>query len=172
MSYLAIGYSGFHPIKKWVTSMVLFPISLYYILSHGQYTFIDNADLIIHEAGHFFFGFMGSFIHAAGGTLMQILFPAFLAFYFFRSAYVTGVQVFIFWLGQNLLNISVYAADAQVRKLHLLGNGKHDWYFMLQELGILEHCEQVGLFFFTLALVIFAFTLSLPLYLTSNSYDP
>ena len=168
MSYLAVGYSGFQPLKKWITSAVLVPFSLYYIFSHGEYTLIDNANLIIHEAGHFFFGFMGNFIQAAGGTLMQILFPAFLALYFLRTGYRTGVQIFIFWLGQNLINISVYAADAQVRKLHLLGNGKHDWYYMLRELGILNQCELVGFTFFTLAILLMVVALLLPLYLDNN----
>ena len=39
----------------------------------GKYTWIDNADLVIHEAGHIFFMFFGKFIHFAGGTLMQII---------------------------------------------------------------------------------------------------
>ena len=168
MSYIAVGYSGFQPLKKWITSAVLVPFSVYYVFSHGEYTLIDNANLIIHEAGHFFFGFMGNFIQAAGGTLMQILFPAFLAFYFLRTGYRTGVQIFIFWLGQNLINISVYAADAQVRKLHLLGNGKHDWYYMLRELGILNQCELVGFTFFTLAILLMVVALLLPLYLDNN----
>jgi len=169
MSYLAIGYSGIRPLKKWITSIFLLPFSLYFIFSRGEYSLIDNADLIIHEAGHFFFGFMGNFIQAAGGTLMQILFPAFLAFYFFRSGYRPGLQIFIFWLGQNLINISVYAADAQVRKLQLLGNGKHDWYYMLRDLGILNHCELVGFSFFTLAMVVMAMALFLPLYLDNDN---
>ena len=76
MSYLFLGYSGFTPIKKWWVSIALIPLAFYFILTHGHYSLIDNADLIIHEAGHFFFGFFGSFIHAAGGTLMQIIFLA------------------------------------------------------------------------------------------------
>jgi len=168
MSYIDVGYCGFQPLKKWITSAVLLPFSLYYIFSYGEYSLIDNADLIIHEAGHFFFGFMGNFIQAAGGTLMQILFPALLAFYFLRTGYRTGVQIFIFWLGQNLINISVYAADAQVRKLHLLGNGKHDWYYMLRELGILNQCELVGFTFFSLTILLMVASLLLPLYLDTD----
>ena len=168
MNQLAVGYCGFQPLKKWITSAVLLPFSFYFIFSRGQYTLIDNADLIIHEAGHFFFGFMGNFIQAAGGTLMQILFPAFLAFYFLRNGYRTGIQIFIFWLGQNLINISVYAADAQVRNLHLLGNGKHDWYYMLRELGILNNCELVGYSFFSAAILAMSIAVILPLYLDND----
>jgi hypothetical protein len=165
MSYLLLGYSGWTPAKKWITSFMLAPVALYLSMTRGNYSFIDNADLIIHEAGHFFFGFLGSFLHAAGGTLMQILFPLFIAFYFFRVGYRTGVQIFIFWLAQNLVNISVYAADAKVRKLTLLGNGKHDWYYMLGELGLLNQAEIVGFFFFTVAIIVFMTTLTFPLFL-------
>lgn len=163
MSYLFLGYSGFRPLKKWWTTIVLIPFVIYFILSRGDYTLIDNADLIIHEAGHFFFGFFGSFIHAAGGTLMQIIFPAFLAFYFFRSGYRTGVQVFIFWLGQNLINISVYAADATARNLPLIG-GKHDWYYMLGQLNLLESDHFIGSLFFLTAIIIFMISILIPLF--------
>jgi len=164
MTDLIIGYNGFYPFKKWVTSLILIPFAIYYLANWGHYTLIDNANLIIHEAGHFFFSFFGSFIHAAGGTLMQILFPSFISFYFLRNGYRTGVQVFVFWLGQNLINISVYAADAETRILPLLGNGKHDWYYMLRELGILGQSEFVGIFFFGMAILILAISLLFPLY--------
>lgn len=164
MSDLFLGYSGFTPIKKWWVSLALIPLAFYFILTHGHYSLIDNADLIIHEAGHFFFGFFGSFIHAAGGTLMQIIFPLFIAFYFFRAGYRTGVQVLVFWLGQNLVNISVYAADAQVRKLHLIG-GKHDWYYLLGQLNLLDQAELVGSLFFLSAIIIFLIAILLPLYI-------
>jgi hypothetical protein len=37
-----------------------FPIALYWVLNRGEYGLIDNADLVIHEAGHFFFKFFGN----------------------------------------------------------------------------------------------------------------
>ncbi len=165
MSYLIIGYSGIAPYKKWITSLFLIAFAIYFIMNWGTYTLIDNANLIIHEAGHFFFSFFGEFIHAAGGTLMQILFPLFIAFYFFRVGYRTGVQIFTFWLGQNLINISVYAADARVRLLPILGNGKHDWYYMLRKIGFLEHAELIGYLFFLSGLIIFTLAIVLPLFL-------
>jgi len=159
----AVCYSGIKPINKWTTSLILAPFSLYFILTRGKYTLLDNIDLIIHEAGHFFFMIFGRFIYMAGGTLMQIIFPLFLAWYFFRNNYRTGVQIFIFWLAQNLVNISVYAADANKLKLTLLGNGKHDWLYMLGRLGFLESADLVGYIFFTGAIIIFLLSISLPL---------
>lgn len=149
-------------VKKWYLTFVLIPLALYFIFSRGDYTLIDNIDLIIHESGHFFFGFFGDFIQMAGGTLMQILFPLFLAWYFYRNGYRTGVQIFIFWLGQNLINISVYAADANKMKLKLIG-GRHDWLYLLNKLGILKSADEVGYVIFALAIFVFIISIILPL---------
>ena len=148
-------------LKKWIPSVLLFPVCIYFCLNRGNYGLLDNADLVIHEAGHFFFMFFGQFIHTAGGTLMQMILPSVIAWYFFRSRYRLGFQMALFWLGHNLINISVYAADAQARKLHLLGGNKvyHDWTFMLGSLGILEYDAYVGYFFFGLAIIVFLFLL-------------
>ncbi len=150
------------PLKKWYLSFLLTPLSLYFIFTRGQYTLLDNIDLIIHEAGHFFFMFFGDFIQMAGGTLMQIIFPLFLVWYFFRNGYRTGVQIFIFWLGQNLINISVYAADANKMKLKLIG-GRHDWLYLLNKLSLRQDADAVGYVFFTLAIIVFTISLLLPL---------
>jgi len=156
---------GLYHFKKWLTSLIILPIIIYLILNRGNYIFIDNADLIIHEAGHFFFRFFGKFIYTAGGTLMQIILPSLIAWYFFRNLYRTGVQISLLWLGQNFINISVYAADAQTRKLHLLGGSKvyHDWHFMLSELNLLNYDFAVGYFFFGTAIIIFIVALLMPL---------
>ena len=50
------------------------------------------------------------------------------------------MQVSLLWFGQNFINISVYAADAQAKRLPLLGGNKvyHDWDYLLREIGILQ----------------------------------
>jgi hypothetical protein len=106
-----VSYSRWDELKKWVPSLTLLPIAIYIVFNRGSYGLIDNADLVIHEAGHFFFMFFGKFIYTAGGTLMQIIIPSLIIFYFFRNMYRLGVQIGMLWLGQNLINISVYAAD-------------------------------------------------------------
>lgn len=152
-------------IMRWLPSIIMFPIMLYWLINRGNYTFIDTADLIIHEGGHLVFMLFGKFIYTLGGTLMQILLPSLIVFYFFRNQYKTGVQVSLLWLGQNLINISVYAADAQAHKLHLLGGNKvyHDWTYILSTLGILELDYLVGYFFVALAVIVFIVSLIMPL---------
>lgn len=159
----------FDEFKIWIPSIIIFPIALYWVLNRGEYGLIDNADLVIHEAGHLFFMFLGKYIYTLGGTLMQIILPSIIFFYFFRSGYRTGMQFSLLWLGQNFINISVYAADARAQILPLLGGNKvyHDWHYLLSEIGLLEFDVEIGYFFFGIAILIFITTLIMPL-ITKN----
>lgn len=161
--------SKWDSVRKWIPSMIIIPIALYWIINRGDYGLIDNADLVIHEAGHVFFMLFGKYIYTLGGTLMQIIIPSIIALYFFRNFYRTGVQFSLLWLGQNFVNISVYAADAQKRKLPLLGgnNVYHDWNYLLSEIGILKYDAEVGYFFLGIAILIFTVAIILPL-ITQN----
>ena len=158
-------YSRPDQFKRWVPSIIIFLIALIWIINRGQYGLLDNIDLVIHESGHFFFSLFGKFIYTLGGTLMQIILPSIIALFFFRNNYRTGVQFSSLWLGQNFINISVYAADAQARKLPLLGGDKvyHDWHYMLDEIGILQYDYLVGYFFFGISILIFIITIFMPL---------
>ena len=162
-------HTGFDEFKKWIPSIIILPIALYWIFNRGEYGMIDNADLVIHEAGHFFFKFFGKYIYTLGGTLMQIILPSIIFYYFFRNNYRTGMQFSLLWLGQNFINISVYAADAQARKLPLLGGNKvyHDWNYLLTEIGLLKFDAEVGFFIFGIAILVFIITLIMPL-ITQN----
>jgi hypothetical protein len=75
------------------------------------------------------------------------------------------VQFSLLWLGQNLINISVYAADARAQRLPLLGghNVYHDWHYMLGQLNILNYDTVVGYLFVGLAVIIFITSLLMPI---------
>ncbi len=150
--------------REWRVSIILLPFCVYHVLTRQDYGLLDNADLLIHEAGHFFFGFFGQFIRVAGGTFMQILLPSILVWHFLVHSYRTGAQIALFWLGHNFLNISVYAADARARLLPLLGGNRsgHDWHYLLGRLDLLEHDASVGHFFVALAIISFILLLIMP----------
>lgn len=152
-------------LKRWLPALIMLPIMVWLVINRGRYTWIDNADLVIHEAGHFFFMFFGKFIYTLGGTLMQILLPSLIIWYFWRNSYRTGAQVGLLWLGQNLINISVYAADARAQALPLLGGNKvyHDWTYILSAVNLLQYDAEVGYLFFGLAILIFLISALLPL---------
>ena len=151
-------------VRPYASSLVFLPICVYFAFTAGTYTFMDTADLIIHEAGHFFFRVFGWGIGIAGGTLMQIFLPSLLVWNFLVNNYRLGAQIMLFWLGHNLINISVYAADARSRVLPLLGgdNVLHDWHTMLSRLDLLAYDGLIAGLFYTLGLVAFLGVLVLP----------
>lgn len=152
-------------LGNWAGSLVLLPLCLWFATHRGTFTLLDNADLIIHEAGHFLLRPFGTWPMLAGGTLMQCFVPLLMAWHFRRNEYRFGVQVSLFWLGHNLLNISVYAADARAQALPLLGGDRvlHDWNTMLGRIGMLESDQAISFVFFALCLVVFTRAILLPL---------
>jgi hypothetical protein len=109
------------------------------LMSPEKGRLLDSVDLAIHEAGHLVFAPLGEFMGLLGGTLFQLIMPgAFLAYFRRRGdGYAAGVV--LWWVAQNLWNISVYAADARSRALPLVGGGEHDWHHILLRLGLLQH---------------------------------
>ncbi len=114
-------------------------VFLYILGRQAPYvTFFDNTNLLMHESGHVFFGGGGELISALGGTIMQLLVPCFVIIYFAlkRQKFESGFG--LFWLGQNLVNISIYVRDARTKLLPLVNDGTHDWNKILTILGGLK----------------------------------
>ena len=111
-----------------------------------RWHFIDGVNLIIHEAGHVVFMPFGEFVTIAGGSLLQLIAPAAFAVYFYRAGQPFSAALVLLWLGQSMLNVSVYAGDALARELPLLGgdDSVHDWNYILERLGLLERARDVG----------------------------
>jgi hypothetical protein len=100
---------------------------------------LDHINLAFHEAGHVFLGFFGQLIMTAGGTFFQLLFPAVCGFHLWLRSNRLGWQLCLFWFGESLLNISIYAGDAIRQVLPLVGGGTHDWTYLLTETGLITH---------------------------------
>lgn len=157
--------SALEKIFPWLGSILLLPLMIYFFLNIGNYLLIDYLNLLIHEGGHGIFKIFGKFIHALGGTLMQIIIPSmFIVFYFIKKQRL-GAQIFLVWLGQNLFNISVYAADARAHKLPLLGGNKvyHDWTYLLNTVGLIEYDKLIGNVFVFLGVAAFIVAIVVPL---------
>ena len=119
---------------------------LWAALHPDQWRLIDGVNLIIHEAGHLFFRPFGEFIMIAGGSLFQVIVPATFAGYFYFKRQYFSCAFILFWLGESLLNVSVYAADSVQMQLPLLGGNDsiHDWNYMLDHLGLLWHTAGIA----------------------------
>ena len=114
-------------------------------LRHPEtYRLLDSVDLAIHETGHLFFGPFGEFLGFLGGTLMQLIIPAAFVAYFLRQSDRHAATVALWWIAQNLWNISVYVRDARSQALPLVGAGEHDWAYLLGRLDILDQDQVLG----------------------------
>jgi hypothetical protein len=103
---------------------------------------MDTINLFIHEAGHFFLRPFGRFVHVLGGSLMQVLLPLALLVVTWRHD-VRQTPPVAFWVGESMINVSVYIADAPFKKLKLIASGLiHDWNWLLS--GDLEAAEPLS----------------------------
>jgi hypothetical protein len=121
----------------------------WFTLSHlalgHQWVFIDNVNLLFHEAGHVLFSWGGTTLAALGGTLGQLLWPAGLAAYFwFRRRDRFATVVCVWWFGENFIGIGRYMADAAFEELALVGGDVHDWNFLFGRWGMLSAGQEVG----------------------------
>lgn len=143
----------------------------YYMATLSDWHFIDNVNLIFHEAGHTIFSFFGEFVHYLGGTLMQILIPAIFSFYFYNRKDYFSASLLLFWLSQNFFNVYVYAGDSIKMELPLLGGDgvNHDWNYMLSSVGLLRYTDQVSLFFYLVGIVILVYAIVFSFKFSTNS---
>jgi hypothetical protein len=119
----------------------------------GSFGLLDAVDLAIHEAGHVFFGIFGEFVGFLGGTLFQLLIPVTFFGYFLQRHNRFAAAVMLWWIAQNLWNISVYVKDARDMALPLVGGGQHDWNYLLEAVGLLHRDQQVGQAFFAVGVL-------------------
>ena len=128
-------------------------LSLYFLwiaYDPMQGSFLDNVDLPIHETGHLIFRLFGEFMMVAGGSLFQVILPAvFVGYFLWRKQYYAAAIVGL-WVGQSILNVWVYAADA-VRMQLVLTSGFtgsegsfHDWNYLLERTGLLNSTNKVA----------------------------
>lgn len=105
---------------------------------------VQMANLVFHEAGHWILAPLGDFMAVLGGSLVEVLIPLICAAAFVRQGDRRGAAFGIWWTGQALTGVAVYAADARAGRLVLLGGrtgrdspGFHDWHNLLQSTGLL-----------------------------------
>lgn len=111
-----------------------------------QWHLIDGVNLVIHEAGHLIFSPLGEFMMIAGGSLFQVIMPALFVGYFAYHSKFYSAALVLFWVGESILNVSVYAGDSLVLQLPLLGgqDSVHDWNYMLSSLNLLPATGQIS----------------------------
>lgn len=96
------------------------------------------VNLVVHEAGHFFFGWFGYTMGILGGTLAEVIVPLLFAAYFFHQRHTMAVAFCLLWAFHTSSGISTYMADARTVTLPLVGSGDHDWELLFGQWGVLH----------------------------------
>lgn len=111
-----------------------------------QWHLIDGVNLLIHEAGHIVFRPFGEFMMITGGSLFQVIMPALFVGYFCCHRKFYSAALVLFWVGESILNVSVYAGDSLALQLPLLGGEEslHDWNYMLSSLNLLPAAAKIA----------------------------
>ncbi|HUR37502.1 MAG TPA: hypothetical protein VM009_06775 [Terriglobales bacterium] len=148
-----------HPDYEWqpVSNPVLYGWLAFYVLYliHAtrvvDFTLVYPAELVMHEAGHLLFSFMGQTIMLWGGTIFQLMVPLMLAASFAWRGHTTGVVFSIFFFFESMLGIAVYIADAREQDLPLVSAGggdggevMHDWWNILTQLDLLQYDTRIA----------------------------
>ncbi len=113
------------------------------VFDGAGWCFLDNVNVVFHEAGHPIFSILGETMMVLGGTLGQLLVPSLLCGYFLGRGGNRGDNRFAaalcaFWFGENFLNVARYMADARDLALPLIGGGdEHDWNRLFYQFGLL-----------------------------------
>jgi len=113
-----------------------------YTPKNAYFTHLIN--LPIHEAGRIFFRLLGEFMGIAGGSLFQIIVPIIFFSYFVYYKKPFSASIVLFWVGNNFLDVYVYANDAIGMQLPLLSGltgaegGFHDWNYLLTETNLID----------------------------------
>jgi hypothetical protein len=123
-------------------------------------SFMHNILLVIHEAGHMLFMPFGEFLTILGGSLFQLLLPLICAatlLWTNRDTFGAGLGVW--WTGVSLLDLAPYIYDAREPQLIMLGghtgeDGPHDWIYLLEAFGKIQHSHSYGAFVHTLGLLV------------------
>ena len=120
---------------------------------YGGVPLIGDINVAVHEFGHMLFipfgwPFLGETMHIAGGALTQIAFPLIFLGYFLLNKHrrdVHAAMVCLWWTAINVLDVSIYAADARARKLMLINGATgqdddsgHDFYNLFSQWGVLN----------------------------------
>jgi hypothetical protein len=124
-------------------------VSLYFLwcaYDPYQWHLIDGVNLVIHEAGHIVFRPFGEFMMIAGGSLFQVIMPALFVGYFLYNGKYYSASLVLFWVGESILNVSVYAGDSLALQLPLLGgeDSGHDWNYLLSSLNLLPATAKIA----------------------------
>jgi hypothetical protein len=120
----------------------------------------------------------GEFMGVAGGSIFQVIFPGVFVGYFVWQRSYYSASIVLFWVGQSILNVWVYAADAIVMRLVLTSGftgsegSFHDWNYLLTATGLLSSTKIVAGIIRTAGTLVIISASVLSIYYSITSTEP
>lgn len=123
--------------------------ALVQLVNHSPWWFIQNVNLVFHEAGHVFLMFFGQTLQTLGGSLFEVGIPLLVTLYFYVKQHHLSSAFGAWWLSTAFISVSVYVTDAREQALPLLGGSavSHDWHTLLGWWGLLQYDDLFGYVF-------------------------
>jgi hypothetical protein len=151
---------------QWVAAAVVTVLLAWLTYSRqGWIPILSAFDLGVHEFGHLLTCWAPPLMCSFAGSLLQVAAPLLLAGYFWWRRDQFAVVLMVAWAAENLHNVSVYIADAEVMILPLFGDdgsgAGHDWHNILLELNALGATDQLALVVKTGSVILFVVALGL-----------
>jgi hypothetical protein len=153
-----------------VAALVAFALWVWRYMRESE-PLLHGSLLIFHEAGHVLFMPFGEFMMMLGGSLFQLMVPAFFIAYFAvrRDGYAAAFASL--YLAASIAGVAIYIADARAGELPLLGGERsnHDWTFLLIELGRLDQDTTIGWYVMRVGTLVFWLALAAGGYFAWNT---
>jgi hypothetical protein len=151
---------------QWVVAAAVTILLAWLTYSRGGWIPLLSAfDLGVHEFGHLLTAWAPALLCSFAGSFLQVVAPLLLGGYFWWRRDHLAAILMVAWSAENLHNVSVYIADAQVMVLPLFGDdgsgAGHDWHNILTALNALEATDQLALVVKTGSIILFIVALGL-----------
>ena len=153
-------------LSDWIASVTLLPVCAYYVFKGSETTILDTLCMLVFDAGRMMAGALSGPLSHVGGTLLLLALPILLVWYFSAHGYRFGMQVFLFWLGQDLIFLGRTAMETEMKPAQLLNDYQFDVHTLLAYFQMAESGVVIGQLLFMLGTVAFITLLILPLYIS------
>lgn len=155
--------------QSWFGSLLLLPLCIYFCIKGETVTILDTASLLLYDGVGFLTAFTSfELLNALAGTVALVLIPLTLVGFFVYHNYGLGIQVFLFWLGQNLLFLAPHITSLRNPYQELEAGVRFDWHYLLGRADLYDYADVLGGACILGALLTFVVLLVVPRFLKAN----
>lgn len=148
-------------IGSMLAVVILGTLTVMLFVTDSPLFLVDRINDTVHELGHIGLGWAETTYVMLGGTLYQLMIPLAIIGVLMWIRWRTPALVVGWWLGQNLVHIAIYMADAPERARSPIAGNIHAWHYLFSDWGAMHLASTIasairwtGLAFMILALVL------------------